>query len=552
MTLKFNTINNSATAGIWLASGARGVALNQNNMTDNATGLRNEATAPAIDATENWWGSDTGPFNTIDRPAGTGDEIVNGAGAATSFIEYLCDEAPTTAVSSNGRCDGLTQTEVLFVAAGHSPDVSPNGRFLTFGSTADLNGDRSLGVRNLDEGEEVFILNRKPSKRPGSRCLGGLNPGTACIRQSECIGDPNADPRVLDGACALISQITNTTAFTVVAAPRVTKRGDVVFADTGNPAGIMDGPPNPDGSFEVMQWSRREFRRQRPVDPNKVITIVTRGSDEQDSQRPGVSANGNFVVFESATLPTGPAGDEPCTSATGGHCGNDEGNSEIFMRDTQRKQIVQMTDQPTADSLRPSTQSGLQVLFDSTADLTGGNGDGNRELFLMTLRSGSWGTEQLTHTGEPVQNYAGQVAKRGKAAVFTSNGDLVNDDPMGGNPDGNREIFLWERGQITQVTHTPVGADNANPQMNQRGRFVVFESTASDLDPSSPVDDDLTNRRVYLHDRLTPGAFKLLSLNGSRTNTLPRLSKGRFTVWQSTSNLTGENRIYMFDRQEDN
>lgn len=567
VTIKFNTITASGGAGIWLTTDAEGVAVNQNNITDNATGLHNDATTGAVDATENWWGSDTGPFHAVERPAGTGDEIVNGPGAETTFIEYLCAEAPSTAVSNGGRCDELTQTEVLFVAEGHSPDVSPNGRFVTFASTAELNGDRSLSVANLDEGEEVFLLNRKPSKRPGSKCLGGLNPGAPCTRQSECIGNPTANPKVLDGACALISQITDTNQLSVVSDPRVTKKGDVVFANTANPSAVQQGPPNPDGSFEVMQWDRSDFRRLDPDDPNAVISIVTDGTAEQDSQRPGVSANGNFVVFESASFPTGPSGAEACTNAAGGSCSNSDDNSEIFIRDTVRKRIVQLTDQPsTADSRRPTTENGLQVLFDSTADLTGENADGNRELFLMTLRAGRWTTEQLTNTTAPVENRAGQVAKHGKAAVFSSNGDLVSssaDQPChlpAGNADGSREIFLWERGKISQLTHTPHPPASpeeeekgvcANPYINQRGRFVAFESTASDLDSSSTVDDDLTNRRVYLFDRVAC-TTKLLSLNSNRTNTVPRLSKGRFTVWQSTSNFTGEHRVYMFDRREDN
>jgi hypothetical protein len=66
----------------------------------------------------------------------------------------------------------------------------------------------------------------------------------------------------------------------------------------------------------------------------------------------------------------------------------------------------------------------------------------------------------------------------------------------------------------------------------------------------------LGNRRVHLHDR-SFGTTLPISRSAFGENVLPRISRGRFVVWQSTANLTGSNPtgedvIYLFNRRKDN
>jgi hypothetical protein len=215
---------------------------------------------------------------------------------------------------------------------------------------------------------------------------------------------------------------------------------------------------------------------------------------------------------------------------------------------------LQVTDTPVDSVQRPSTQNGRQLLFDSTADLHNNpkvpginNADGNREIFLAVYKQGSWSTiTQLTDTVAPVENHAGQVATRGRVVVFSSNGDLT-----GRNPDGNREIFVIDKDTLEQVTISTVGT-STNPVVNVRGRFVVFESTA-DLEAGGNTE---TNRRIFQFDRRS-GTTLVLSRSFIGENSVPRISNGRFVVWQSTANLTGNNPsgqsvIYIFDRRKEN
>lgn len=529
--------------GITIRSGGGATRIVQNNITfardgSRHVGLGNEAPEAVVDATLNWWNSSSGPHRLPDHPVSRVYAMaVEERGAlGTAFIEFLCSPAPAGFPSVLGVCDGAEVQDVDFVAFGRSPDVSPNGRFVTFVSDRDVNGDVGLGpMGNTDQSDEVFVLNRKPGKRSQAHCLGGATPGLACNRPQHCIG-LDEDPLILQGTCALITQASNDqTGVGEAFTPRATLKGDIVFVSTADLAEIND-----DASREIYQWQRAAYRRKpAPVDPNSVVNPLTgvdhpsSGHSTRPSEAPSVNGNGRFVFLESEANLTGANGDH---------------NREIFWYDVRLRAWEQVTDTIGVENRRPATTgSGRQVLFDSTSDFTGGNADGNRELFLAQRRAGTWVITQLTDTVAPDENHAGGLGRRGKVAVFSSNADLV-----GRNADRNREIFAIDRGAVEQLTETTGGADNANPQVNPFGRFVVFESTAVQL---AAGDTPGGNRRVYLFDRRR-GTALLISRSTLGDNFSPRISKGRFVVWESTANLTGENPtrdrvIYMFDRRRD-
>ena len=523
-----NNVRNNASDGLVIQPGAAGVRVLQNNIEGNGVGLANEAAEGLNDATLNWWGSQTGPFHAVDRPAGLGDEILERLGGLdTTFVEFLCAPAPGGLPSVLGVCDtGGGGSEVTFMSFGRSPDISPNGRFIAFVGDRDLNGDVRITIDNTDLSDEAFVLNRKPSRKPNAYCIGGTNPGGPCSKQRDCPADLSQDPIITDGVCVLITQLSHDPGGSnVVDTPRVTQRGDVFSMQTADIIGV-----NPDLSNEVVRWSARDFRRQSPGNPNTVVDPVSTGAG-LDSQHPAAGRSGRYVLLESEADPTG---------------GNADGNVEIFAYDTKRNLWWQVTNTTGHENRRPSTQTGRQVLFDSTADFTGGNADGNREVFLAKARGTQWELEQITSSAAPVENHAGQVARRGRIATFSSNGDYA-----GQNADGNREIFAVERGVFEQITQSTVG-ECVNPHANPRGRFVTFESTAN-LESGG---NGLANRRIFYYDRLRD-QLTVVSRSFFGSNFVPRLSNGRFIVWESTSNLTGQNPmnetvIYAFDRRRDN
>lgn len=523
-----NNVRNNVGDGLVLQPGAGGVRVIENNIEDNGVGLANEAPEATVDATLNWWGSQAGPFHAVDRPAGLGDQVLERLGGLdTTFVEFLCQPAPAGFPSVGGVCDtGGTGSEIDFLTFGRSPDISPNGRFISFVSGRDLNGDARLGVDNSDGSDEAFLLNRRPQGKPNSYCIGGANPGAPCVKQSTCKGDLNQDPIVTDGACVLVTQLGHDpSGANVVATPRVTQHGGVFSTQTADLVGV-----NPDLSREVVVWSARDFRRLSPADPNVVVDAVSNGAGV-DTEQPAPGRTGRYVVVESAANPTG---------------GNADGNVELFLYDIRRQTWQQITNTAApVENRRPSTQTGREILFDSTADFGGGNADGNREVFLAEGRGANWAITQVTSSVAPIDNRAGQLARHGRINSFSSNGDY-----LGQNADGNREIFVVERGVFSQLTHSTAG-ENANPHGSPKGRFVTFESTANlELGGGAVV-----NRRIFYYDRQL-NTLTLVSRSFFGNNFVPRMSNGRFIVWESTSNLTGQNPmgdsvIYAFDRRRD-
>ncbi len=527
-TVVENGIGNNTGNGIIVDAGAAGVRIVQNNIEGNGTGLLNNAPEAVLDATLNWWGSQTGPLHVTERPAGMGDEVIDTSGLDTTFVEFLCAPAPGGFPSIGGECnDAEPEEEITFIAIGNSPDVSPSGRYISFVSAEDISGDDRITIDNTDGSSEAFLFNRRPLRQTGAICLGGTNPGGPCTRQRDCPEDLNADPIVTEGACILISQISNDPSGAgMTFDPRVNRRGDVSFATDVDLTGT-----NGDGSLEVVLWSHRDFRRNEPPDPNASISDVSIGANVEDSQAPDLDRRARRIPFESLADLTGQ---------------NADGNSEIFVFDERKGTYAQVTDSTTGENRRPSTHTGRQFMFDSDADLTGQNADGNREIFFARFRRTGWTIEQITDTTAPVENLMGTLGKRGKIVAFSSNGDFT-----GQNADGNREIFVWDRGDYEQITNSTAG-ENVAPAVNTRGRFIAFEST-NDADGTGST---VFNRRIFLYDR-KKGTTRLVSRSFFGENSKPRISAGRFVVWQSTADLTGSNPggetvIYLYDRRKDN
>jgi Tol biopolymer transport system component len=228
--------------------------------------------------------------------------------------------------------------------------------------------------------------------------------------------------------------------------------------------------------------------------------------------------------------------------------GNADGNYEIFLYNTHTKEWQQITDTTApVDNHRPFTIDGKWILFDSNADFVGSNADHNRELYMARLRSSGVSFTQITDTAYPVENLSGSMDGHSVVIAFSSNGDLI----PGGNPDGNSEIFVWLRRAKTfeQLTNSAPPGENAHPSINLGQRFVVFESTA-DLTNSGAG-----NRRIFQFDRVHK-TLTLLSRSRFGTNQLPKVSLHRYVIWESNANLTGHNPngdwvIYLFDRRKD-
>lgn len=173
--------------------------------------------------------------------------------------------------------------------------------------------------------------------------------------------------------------------------------------------------------------------------------------------------------------------------------GNPDGSSEIFLA-TIGVGTVQITSSAAPGSFAPSLSAdGTRIAFVSEADLTGGNADLNRELFLW--ESGG-GITQLTSSMAPAQVAGPSISADGTRAAFSTSADLV----AGQNADGSTEVFLWQEGAgFTQVTSTAAPAGASVPDLSGDGTRIVFASDG-DLVPGSNADGNI---ELFLWDQVT-------------------------------------------------
>ncbi|MBI4605236.1 MAG: PD40 domain-containing protein [Planctomycetes bacterium] len=175
-----------------------------------------------------------------------------------------------------------------------------------------------------------------------------------------------------------------------------------------------------------------------------------------------VAPGGKFVVYSSDADVLGT---------------NDEGNKEIFLFDIRRQRTIQVTSAGSSlDSEEPSiSKNGRWIAFLSEADFAGSNSDASQEVFLHDRTEGTYVQITSASSGSPSDNV--HIAPNGSSVVFDSTADLT-----GGNSDGNREIFRYdvEAAAVEQLTST-TGGNSQRPFPSKSGRYVVFESTSDEL-----------------------------------------------------------------------
>ena len=169
-------------------------------------------------------------------------------------------------------------------------------------------------------------------------------------------------------------------------------------------------------SFLILN---QNVEAQQLVCPMRAIEQIT---DETAgfSNRPSINADGTRIAFDSDADING---------------GNPDGNSEIYLFDTTTGIITQITDETAGGSFNPSINAdGTRIAFSSNADITGGNPEGNFELFLFDTTTGI--TTQITF--ETAGDSRGpSINADGTRIAFDSDANI-----NGGNPDGNLEIYL--------------------------------------------------------------------------------------------------------------
>ncbi|MDQ7005814.1 MAG: hypothetical protein Q9Q40_01125 [Acidobacteriota bacterium] len=241
------------------------------------------------------------------------------------------------------------------------------------------------------------------------------------------------------------------------AGPVLSDGGTIYFSADSNPGG---GLANLDGSEEIFSVQA----------DGSGLTQRTSAGAGTASRRPAVSADATVVVFDSdADL----------------DASNPDGSREIFRLDpTAGNAVTALTSGPagTASARARIDAAGGWVVFESNADLAGGNADGGYEIFRVPASGGA--VEQITDSASPSR--APDISDDGGIIAFASSGDLA-----GANADGNSEIFVYEPAGPTlrQLTDTTKGG-SGGVRLSRDGQWVYFFSDAPffEDDPDAPVD----------------------------------------------------------------
>lgn len=284
-------------------------------------------------------------------------------------------------------------------------------------------------------------------------------------------------------------------------------------------------PGDTNDAEDAFVWSRAGGRLER-------ASVRSDGAQANDaSLEAALSRDGRYVAFSSF--------------ATNLAAGDTNGMSDVFLRDrqagyTERISVGRDGRPANGYSWQPSvSDDGRSVAFYSTAsNLVAGDRGDSEDVFVHDRQTRQTVRASEAADGTPANGYSVQPAMSGDGRYVAFVSAATNLVPG----DTNRRIDVFVKELATgRVERVSVGADGAqanggsyNPALSRDGRYVIFESFASNL-----VRGD-TNRSfdVFVHDRRTRRTRRVsLSSDGVQANGpnwTPSLSAdGRFVAFRS-------------------
>jgi Tol biopolymer transport system component len=300
------------------------------------------------------------------------------------------------------------------------------------------------------------------------------------------------------------------------------------IAFVSNAAGLVTGDTN--GKPDV-------FLRDRVAGTTIRVSVASGGGQGNGrSDLPSISRDGRYVAFFSQATNLVP--------------GDTNGRSDIFVRDvvarsTRRVSIPAGGGQANGDSAFPSiSDNGQQIAFNSAAsNLVSGDGNGVQDIFVRDLTAGTTRRVSVSSTGAGGNGASLVPAISGNGDVVAFVSDATNLVP--GDTNGSSDVFARVRStNTTQLVSVGVGgvpADSlsAEPAVSRDGRYVAFDSSATNLVPG----DTNGFQDVFVRDRVG-GTTQLVSVWSStpsnRLSTAPDISaNGQIVVFVSQPSDAG-------------
>ncbi|MCE7949327.1 MAG: hypothetical protein DYG88_18055, partial [Chloroflexi bacterium CFX4] len=279
------------------------------------------------------------------------------------------------------------------------------------------------------------------------------------------------------------------------------------------------------------------FVHDRQTGQTTRVSVASDGTQgNEHSIRPAISADGRYVAFLS--------------TATNLVSGDTNGVDDVFVHDRQTGQTIRVSiasngTQANSNSFRSSISAdGRYIAFTSVAsNLVSGDTNGVEDVFVHDRQTGQTTRVSVASDGTQGNNISSEstISANGRYVAFESFASTL----VSGDTNGVRDIFVHDRqtGQTRRVSVVSNGAqanaESANAAISADGRYMVFESFATNLvsGDTNGVSD------VFVHDRQTGRTNRIsVALGDAQGNDTSRRSAisadGRFVVFESfASNL---------------
>ena len=237
------------------------------------------------------------------------------------------------------------------------------------------------------------------------------------------------------------------------------------------------------------------FVRDLQTGQTQRVSVASNGDQaDGESRDPSISADGRYVAFWS--FATNLVADDT----------ND--HADVFVYDRQTSTIVRASvdssgNQASGHSYFPSLSAdGRFVAFESQAsDLVTGDQNGVFDIFVRDLQGGT--TERVSVDSSGMESDADSllpsISSDGRFVAFESTAtNLVANDT-----NGKKDVFVRDRDSATTEIASVDSSgnfgdgDSGAPAISSDGRFVAFASAATNL----VADDTNGNRDIFVHDR---------------------------------------------------
>ena len=239
------------------------------------------------------------------------------------------------------------------------------------------------------------------------------------------------------------------------------------------------------------------FVHDRQTGATTRISVSSDGDEgDEGSFDPSISADGRYVAFRS--------------SASNLVEGDGNGYSDVFVHDRQTGDTTRISvssdgDEGDEGSFNPFISAdGRYVAFESRAsNLVDGDTNGYSDIFVHDRQTGITSRVSVAGGGTQGNGDSAQpaISADGRYVAFDSTATNL----VGGDTNGAADVFVRDRatGTTTRVSVSSNGTqgDGASlrPDLTADGRHVAFNSVASNL-----VGDDSNGYRdVFVHDRET-------------------------------------------------